>query len=129
MPRGKEKKEQIKPANTFIDKGVVIRAKRLSGSESVRIDGHFIGDIDLGGYLHVGETGRIEGNLHASYALISGEIQGDILCRSTVQLSPKARVFGNITSEYVIIDEGAVFHGFCETRKTDRPTEAEAVVL
>ena len=125
MPQVKGKKEYIKPANTFIDKGVTVQAQRLTGSESVRIDGIFIGDIELDAYLQVGETGQIEGNLQVSYALIAGEIIGNISCRATVHLSSKARVYGNITASRIIVDEGAVLHGFCETREI---VDAEVVM-
>ena len=109
-------KESVKPANTFLGEGITLRAQRLAGSESVRIDGHFIGDIDLDGYLQVGEPGRIEGNLQVSYALIAGEITGNILCRATVHLSATARVYGDITTGRIIMDEGSAFYGFCKTR-------------
>ena len=119
MSRKAEKKEHFKIANTFIDKGVTIQAQKLSGSESVRIDGIYIGDIELDSYLQVGETGRIEGNVQVSYALIAGEVHGNILCNNTVHLSDKARIHGNVESKSIIIDKGAVFHGFCETRKIE----------
>jgi len=109
-------KDKVQVANTFIDKGVILQAQKLSGSESVRIDGSFIGDIELSGYLQVGESGHIKGNLRIFYALVAGEIRGDIECQSTLHLSSKARIFGNITSERIIIDDGAIFHGFCETK-------------
>jgi len=115
----KDKKDYIKPATTFIDKAVSLRAQKLLGSESVRIDGLFIGDIDLDGYLQVGEPGRIEGDIQVSYALIAGEIFGNILCRATVQLSATARVHGDITAGFVIMDEGSAFYGFCKTREDD----------
>lgn len=120
MPKDKKNdKDYIKPANTFIDKGITLRAEKLKGSESVRIDGLFIGDIYLDGYLQVGETGRIEGNLQVSYALIAGEVLGDVLCRATVHLSPTAKVCGNITTGRIIVDEGAVFYGQCQTRDNE----------
>ena len=127
MPLAKDRKERdlIKPANTFIDKGITLQAERLTGSESVRIDGLFIGDIVLDGYLQVGDSGRIEGNLQVSYALIAGEVAGNILCRATIHLSSTAKVHGDITTGRVIMDEGAVFYGLCKTRED----EAEIVVI
>ena len=122
MPK---EKDYAKPANTFIDQGITLRADCLSGSESVRIDGTFTGNIDLDGYLQIGETGRIEGNLQVSYALIAGEVSGDILCRATVHLSSTAKVIGNIITGRIIIDEGAVFYGQCRTR--DEETEIVVV--
>lgn len=122
MPK---EKDYIKPANTFIDQGITVRAKQLYGSESVRIDGLFIGDINLDGHLQIGETGRIVGDLEVSYALVAGVVEGNILCRATVQLSPTARVLGDVLANHIIIDEGAVFHGMCKTRDS----EAEIIVV
>ena len=128
MPREKDikrDKEYSKPANTFIDKGITLKATKLSGSESVRIDGLYIGAIVLDGYMQVGETGRIEGNMQVSYALIAGEVFGNIMCRATVHLSSTARVYGDISTGKIIMDEGSIFHGHCKTRDD----EPEIVVL
>ena len=119
MPKTNDKKDDKvynKPANTLIGQGVNLRAKRLTGAESVRIDGLYTGDIELEGYLQVGESGSIEGNIQVSYALIAGRIVGNISCRATVHLSPGAVVLGDIITGKVIIDEGAIFHGMCKTR-------------
>lgn len=121
----KEKKDYVKPANTFLDKGVVIRAQKLSGAESVRIDGTFIGDIDLDGFLQIGETGHVQGNVQVSYALIAGEVLGNILCRATVHLASSAKVQGDITTGRIIMEEGSVFYGHCKTRDD----EPEIVVI
>ena len=119
MAKDKREKDYVKPANTFIDQGITLRAKKLSGSEAVRIDGLFIGDIDLDGYLQIGEPGRVEGNLQVSYALIAGEMIGNVKCRATVHLSSTAKVFGDIVTGRIIMDEGAIFYGFCKTRDED----------
>jgi len=115
----KDNKEYSKPANTFIGPGITLESEKLSGSESVRIDGLFTGNIDLDGYLQVGESGRIDGNIQVSYALIAGEVRGKILCRATVHLASTARVYGDIATGRIIVDEGAVYEGFCKTREGD----------
>ena len=117
-----------KATNTFIDQGITIEGKKLSGTESVRIDGHFIGDVDLDGYLQVGETGVIEGDIKVSYALIAGTIYGNIVCRATVQLASTAKIRGDILCNNMIIDEGAVFYGYCQMQNIDSNTP-EVVVL
>ena len=109
--------KSIKPANTFIGKDITLRVKKLSGQDSVRVDGRLVGDVELDGYLHVGKTGYVEGNLHCSYALIAGQVQGNILCRATTQLAAGAVVTGNITTERIIVDDGAILQGVCKTRE------------
>ena len=112
----KEREDYTKPANTFIGKGIKLQAKKLTGAESVRIDGHFVGDIDLDGYLQLGETGRVEGNIHVSYALIAGQVGGGIQCRATVHLASGSVVVGDIVCEKIVIDDGAIIRGFVKTR-------------
>lgn len=121
-----KEKDYVKPANTFIDKGITLQAEKLSGSESVRIDGLFVGEIDLGGYLQVGETGQIEGKIRVAYALIAGEIKGNIACKATIHLASTARIYGDISTGSIIIDDGASFFGSCSTSETGAP---EVVVV
>jgi len=127
MLKNKTKMDYSKPANTFIDKGVTIEANKLSGAESVRIDGSYIGDIDLDGYLQVGESGIIEGNMHVAYALVAGKIIGNIISKGTIQLASSAKMQGNISANSVIIDEGAMFYGYCKT--LIEKNEVEVVVI
>jgi len=128
MTKDNLKEHYSKPANTFIDKGATIEAKKLSGSESVRLDGHFIGEIDLDGYLQIGETGVVEGDIKVSYALIAGTVYGNIVCRATVQLAPTAKVQGDILCKNVIIDEGAVFYGYCQMQNAENQPPEVVVV-
>jgi len=127
MPRDKEKEQIIsKPANTFIGQGITVQTEKLSGSESVRIDGNFRGDIELDGYLQIGDSGRVMGNLHISYALIAGRVKGNITCRDTVHLSATASVQGDIYTGRLIIDEGAIVHGICSTSTRNEDTVTHA---
>ena len=128
MTKDKLKDYYSKAANTFIDQGVLIEGKKLSGSESVRIDGHFKGDVDLDGYLQIGESGIIEGDLKVSYALIAGTIYGNIVCRATLQLASTAKIQGNILCNNVIIDEGAAFYGYCQMQNAENQPPEVVVV-
>ena len=123
-----QRADYSKPASTFIDKGITLEAKKLSGAESVRIDGYFIGDIDLDGYLQMGESGVIEGNVKIPFALIAGTIRGNINCSATLHLTSTAMIQGNIMCDNIIMDEGAVFFGYCKTQELFKEP-AEIVVI
>jgi cytoskeletal protein CcmA (bactofilin family) len=114
MPRDRE--DYTKPANTFIGQGITVEAQMLSGAESVRVDGIFKGDINLDGYLQLGESGRILGDIHVNYALVAGKIIGNINCRAMLHLIDGSMVMGDIQAGRLIIDKGAQIHGFCATR-------------
>ena len=116
MPQKNAKEDYTKPADTVISEGFRIQAAQLTGTDSIRIDGFVRGNIDLDGYLQLSPTGHIDGDIHVSHALIAGRIAGNVLCRATVHMAATAVVTGDITTSTIIIDDGAVFHGKCQTR-------------
>ncbi|MCL1786689.1 MAG: polymer-forming cytoskeletal protein, partial [Defluviitaleaceae bacterium] len=71
---------------TVIGKGVHIEAMRLTGEESVRIEGQFDGHINLHGSLVLGEAGRIVGDVFANYFLVAGGGAGKIRCATPPHL-------------------------------------------
>lgn len=108
------KKKEDSPANTIIGAGMKLEAAKLSGQEAVRIDGDYIGDLDLDGSIVVGETGSISGDMRAKHIQIAGRVNGTIRCDVTVHMTPTARVDGSIETKALITDEGACFNGNCQ---------------
>jgi cytoskeletal protein CcmA (bactofilin family) len=102
-----KKKDQ---AVTFLGKNTAFEGK-LSFQGTMRIDGHFKGDISNGGHIIVGEEGLIEGDMHISYIVISGEVQGNIIADQRVDIHAPGKVFGDIQAPAVVIDEGVIFEG------------------
>ena len=109
--------EFTKPTNTVIGQGFTIHAAKFtcSESESMRIDGTVIGDIEIDGLINVSETGRVDGNVSSGSARIAGRIFGNVHCRNTIHLASAADVTGDILTSTLIVDEGAIFAGRCET--------------
>jgi cytoskeletal protein CcmA (bactofilin family) len=116
MPHSKEREQILaKPVSTIIGQGVTIQTEKLSGTESVRIDGNFRGDIELDGYLHIGANGRVMGNLHVSIAKIEGRVKGNVTCRDMVELTATASLQGDIYTGTIVVQEGAKLNGLCST--------------
>jgi len=90
----------------------------------MRIDGTVVGNIDIDGVLNLSETGRVEGDILCGSTRIAGRVNGNIYCRNAIHLAATADVTGNITTTNLIIDEGAIFLGTCQTHVT--PEEAAA---
>ncbi len=94
----------------FLGKGTRFEGKlRFQGT--MRIDGHFKGEVSADGNLIVGEEALIEGDLNVSYASVSGEVHGNIVANQRVDLSAPSKVFGNIQSPAVVMEEGVIFEG------------------
>ena len=108
----------IKTTGTVIGQGFTINAAVISGPESMRVDGTVVGDIELEGALHLSETGVIEGSVKSSSARIAGGVTGDVTCSATLHLASTASVVGDILTDSMIVDNGAVFHGQCQTHNT-----------
>ena len=94
----------------FIDQGSSFEGK-LSFKDTVRIDGHFSGQISSENTLVVGETGVIEANVRSQIVIISGAVAGDIIAATKVVLHKTARVSGNIQTGSLVVEDGAEIDG------------------
>jgi cytoskeletal protein CcmA (bactofilin family) len=102
---------QMDTVGTVLGRGSLLEAAKLSGKESVRIDGAYFGKIDIEENLVVGDTGHITGDIKAKYIVVAGRIDGNILCESVLHLASTARVVGDIVSKALVVDEGSQLLG------------------
>jgi cytoskeletal protein CcmA (bactofilin family) len=90
---------------------------KLSYTGAIRLDGRFKGEIQTDDTLIVGETARIEGEIHVGTAIIQGEIVGNVYAKERVELHHPGRMIGDITTPSVVIDDGAIFEGKCKMKE------------
>jgi cytoskeletal protein CcmA (bactofilin family) len=79
----------------------------------MRIDGKFNGRITSKNELIVGESAHIEGDLHVGRIAISGTVVGKIVADQRVEIHRNGKVFSDIDTPALIIEEGAIFQGNC----------------
>ena len=111
--------------STLIGSDVVINGDFQSDS-SVRRDGDIEGDVKVAGTLVIGATGKVNGTVEASVTVIGGEVIGDVTAPDKIELTSTARVIGNIKTTTVVIDEKAIFHGFCNMDQDADQANAKA---
>jgi cytoskeletal protein CcmA (bactofilin family) len=112
---------------TFLGKDTRFEGKlRFQGT--MRIDGHFKGEVSAQGNLIVGEDALIEGELRVTYASVSGEVHGDIIAEQRVDLRAPSKVFGNIQSPTVVMEEGVIFEGTTKMYQAKRGAGATEVI-
>ncbi len=115
---------------TFLGKNTVFDGL-LKFEGTIRIDGLFKGRIEAPkGTLVIGEAARLESNIHVASIIISGEVRGNITADSKIDIHVPGRVFGNIQAPTVVVQEGVVFAGNCQTmtpgkKKTAPPSETD----
>lgn len=94
---------------------------RLTFSGTVRLDGHFKGEISAVGTLIVGEEATVEADIHISHIIVSGEIHGNIIADNRIDIHPPGKAFGDIQAPTVVIDEGGIFEGNCRMYREEEP--------
>jgi len=95
---------------------------KLSFSGVVHLDGTFDGEIISRGTLVVGSESVVRARIHASVLKISGEVHGDVLATEKIELYPPAKVYGNIRTPSLVVEEGVIFEGTCSMSSV--PAEA-----
>ncbi|MCL2372164.1 MAG: polymer-forming cytoskeletal protein [Defluviitaleaceae bacterium] len=103
--------QDLDSPSTVIGKGIYLEAVRMTGQETVRIDGIYKGSIDIDGSLVLGDSGSITGNINAKYFLVAGEVDGNITCETQLHFASTARVVGDIKAPSIIVDEGSQVFG------------------
>ena len=109
----KTPKEEI---NAFLGKDTEFEGK-FSFTGAVRIDGKFTGEIESSGTLIVGETAMIESQIHVADMIISGEVNGDVVADNKIEISVPGKLFGNIQTPKLVIEEGVIFEGKCKMQE------------
>ena len=98
--------------NGFLDRGATFRGE-LEFEDTMRIDGKFNGKIHSKNELIVGESAHIEGDIHVGRIAISGTVVGKIVADTRVEIHRNGKVYSDIDTPALIIEEGAIFQGNC----------------
>jgi len=98
--------------NGFLDRGSSFHGE-LEFEDTMRIDGRFNGKIVSKNELIVGESATIEGDIHVGKIAISGTVMGKIRADQKIEIHRNGRVFSDLETPALIIEEGAVFQGNC----------------
>ena len=98
------------PFNTIIGEGTQFNGEFILDG-SLRIDGIFMGKILSHSKVLVGPTGHIKTNIQAQNVEVSGRVDGDIYALGVVHLIKGAKIYGDIISANLVIDEGVIFEG------------------
>ena len=110
--RSKKKEPSEDDVKAFLGNGTAFSGK-LVFTGSVRVDGNFTGDIMGGGVLISGEGSRIEGTITVNSIVISGDVFGNLEAKEKVEIDSRGRLFGDMVSSLLVMQEGAVFEGNC----------------
>lgn len=94
---------------------------KLSFSGSVRVDGRFEGEIVGEGTLIIGESATLQADIRVSHLIVSGEVSGNLFAGERIEIRAPGKVFGNIHSPIVVMEEGVIFDGQCHMPGAEKP--------
>jgi len=83
----------------------------LDAQESLRIEGNFEGTINSQGEVYIGEGSVVNADVYGKRVIVSGELKGTIEAINGLEITGTGRVYGDITGDRLIVDEGAVYKG------------------
>ena len=83
----------------------------LSFGGTVRIDGSFEGKIETADNLIIGEKSKVKADINVGTLLVQGALTGDVNATKKVHIAASGKVFGNVSSPSLNVEEGAVLQG------------------
>ena len=108
-------------AGTRVSRAISIHGE-ITGREDLFIDGEVRGKIDLSGaVLTVGIHGRVTAEVKAKEIIVEGAMEGNLRATYRAEIRRSGSVSGDVLTERLVIEEGAVFRGRVEMAPGGEP--------
>ncbi|HWP95608.1 MAG TPA: polymer-forming cytoskeletal protein [Syntrophomonadaceae bacterium] len=117
----KRKNNSFQNIESLIGEGVIIKGN-IASQGSMRVDGYIEGKMETKGDLVVGEKGHIKGELQVENLMLSGKIEGSVLCRQRCLINETGVILGDVSCSILSIEEGGTLQG---ASKMNRPSALE----
>jgi len=113
-------------AAACISQGIRIKGEVI-GKEDLFVDGTVEGKLDLGNAsCTVGPNGKVKADISAREVIVRGNVDGKVDGTERVQLWNTGRVTGEVRTERLAIEDGAILRGKVEAGKPrGRSTETQ----
>jgi len=95
---------------TYLAEDCEIKGNVVSKGNA-RIDGKIDGTVSIAGDLAIGQSAVLKANIEAQTISIAGEVRGNVKAKELLELSSTARLYGDINTKQLKIDQGARFIG------------------
>ncbi len=119
----KKKEDVILPKEeviSFMGKGVQFKGV-VTYEGTIRVDSEIEGEIITEGTLIVGESGILEAEIRVGTIIIGGRVNGNIQASQKIQLLPRSVVTGRLIAPSIVMEDGAIFNGICEMKRSLDP--------
>jgi len=109
------KKIKSSKIDTLVGRGVEVTGD-IKFQGGLHLDGKITGNVTTadsaeGSVLVISDRGCVEGDVHVAYAVINGEVIGNVYASEKLELSSKARISGNVEYNLLEMASGAEING------------------
>jgi len=109
-----------------IGRSLVIKGE-ITGSEALYIDGRIEGKITLtDNRVTIGRNGIVQADITAREVVVMGKVTGNLECSDRVDIRSEGVVHGNVVTERVSVEDGAVLKGGIEVRSGQQKQKNQA---
>jgi cytoskeletal protein CcmA (bactofilin family) len=102
----------------YLGPGAKINGK-LHFDGQATIDGEVEGEIVAQAHVTVGQQAIIKGKLSAASILVQGKVMADVQADKRLEVQPPGSVVGDVTTQSLIIGDGAVLEGHVSMKKNE----------
>jgi cytoskeletal protein CcmA (bactofilin family) len=99
---------------------------KLSFATATRIEGKLKGEIRSSDLLVIGPAAVVQATVRADRLVVLGEIHGEVQGATRVQICAGGKLYGDVETRGLVIEEGGVLEGRCKmgdgAPATDRPS-------
>jgi len=88
----------------------------ITCESDIRIDGAVNGYLLAKAKVVIGETGAVLGDIVCENADVSGKLEGTIRVKDVLHLKSTANIKGDIITQKLIVDSGAILNGTCSMK-------------
>jgi cytoskeletal protein CcmA (bactofilin family) len=110
-----EKKSVVEMVNSS---NVISKETKIKGDiealGNIRIEGSVEGLVQSKSKIVIGDSALILGNLNSVEAEVSGKVEGKVTCSEVLYLKKSAVITGDIITNKLVVENGAVFNGRCQ---------------
>ena len=85
----------------------------LTFEGTVRVDGKLEGEVYTKDTLIVGESATVNAEINVHTIVISGVVRGNINATGKIEVHRPGKLFGNVNTPSLFIEEGVIFEGNC----------------
>ena len=87
---------------------------KLSFATPTRIEGKLKGEIRSTDVLVIGPSAVVQATVRADRLVILGEVHGEVQGATRIQICAGGKLYGDVETRGLVIDEGGVFEGRCK---------------